>query len=69
MTISQYRREFKRLEKIYPNGSWGAWDNAADTMKEAYGLHYEDLNEEQELHFWQLATDIDTIRESEIGCG
>ena len=69
MTISEYRIEFKRLEMTYPNGSWGAWDNAADTMKEVYGLHWEDLNEEQELHFWSLATDIDTIRESEIGCG
>lgn len=69
MTVSELKAEFDRLEKIYPNGSWGAWFNAADTVREVYGLHWENLNEEQTLHFWQLATDIDTIRESELGCG
>ena len=69
MTISEMRAEFDRLERVYPNGCWAAWCNAADTMSEVYGLHWEDLNEAQELHFWSLATDIDTIRESEIGCG
>ena len=69
MTVSELKAEFDRLEKIYPNGSWGAWHNAADTMREKYSLHWEDLNEEQEREFWLLATDFDTIRESEQGWG
>ena len=65
MEVSDLIEEFNRLEVLYPNGSWAAWFNAADTMREKYGLHWEDLNEEQTLEFWYFATDIDTIRESE----
>lgn len=65
MTISEFRAEFNRLQEIYPNGSWSALFNAVDTMRDLYGLNYAHLNEEQTLHFWQLATDIDTMREAE----
>lgn len=57
MSISELKAEFKRLEKIYPNGSWSVWVNACDTMREEYSLHWQDLNEEQEHHLWVLATD------------
>ena len=68
MTVSELKAEFKRLEEIYPNGSWSALFNAVDTMRDNYGLNYAHLSEEQEIEFWRMATDFDTAREAEQGC-
>ena len=65
MTVADYVIEFMKLERKFPNGARSTWKNADDTMIEVYGLHYEDLNEEQRLHFWYMATDYDTARECE----
>ena len=59
--IKHLKEKYKSYEKKYFQGANSVFQNAADTVHEQYGKHWQDLNLEEELHFWSMATELDSI--------
>ena len=59
--IKHLKETYKNYEKKYFQGANSVFQNAADTVHEQYGKHWQDLTLDQELHFWQMATELDSI--------